>query len=198
MYSAHSRKNVALLVLLCICGLFLILLPLTAYAQDFEPLEPLPGIDYSTNNPGDFFNSLFRLGVVVAAFLAVIMLVYGGIKYMTTDAGGSKSEAKIIIGSALGGLALILSSYLIISVINPNIANFDFLRSTPEPRNQQNDAGSGARSAPPSQGFYFTYQVADGAERASPAYNTLEECRSARENLIVTQFDTKTECRKAR
>jgi hypothetical protein len=105
----------------------LIALPSIIYAEavNFVPLETsspwAKSID--PNKPAEFFQSVFNTGLAIAATLAVVMIMYGGVKYMTTDAWNNKEEAKEIIQNAVYGLVLALVSYLILYTINPDILN---------------------------------------------------------------------------
>jgi len=124
MYSAKSYRTVFLLI-----TLMLLSAPIFLFAAEggFVPLEPLPGIP-TTNDPVAYFNALFRLGVMLSGFLAIIMIVVGGFKYMTTDSVSGKGESKEIIVSALAGLFLILLSVLLLQIINPDILSFNLFR----------------------------------------------------------------------
>ncbi len=109
--------------------LLLVLTPVYLFAagKGFVPLEALPGIT-NTNDSVKYFNSLFRLGVVIAGFLAVFMIVVGGFKYMSTDSVSGKGEAKETITAALSGLFLILISVILLQIINPDILSFNLFR----------------------------------------------------------------------
>lgn len=78
-----------------------------------------------TTNTADFIPGLFKLGIMLATGLAVIMLIYAGIQYMSTDAWGEKNEAKNTINNALLGLFLTMSAWLILNTINPDLVNFN-------------------------------------------------------------------------
>lgn len=98
-----------------------------AHAQqnEFVPLvqeSPLPS---NPEDPSSFFNSLFRIGIGIAAILAVLMIILGGFQYMTSDVPGAKSDGKTRIWGAIIGLLVILLSALILSIINPDILSFE-------------------------------------------------------------------------
>lgn len=99
-----------------------------ASALDFVPLEPnaFPGVDTSTgvSNLANFLGQMFKFGIALAVALAVIMCIWGGIEYMTTDSWQKKSGGQKKINDSLKGLALALSSYLILYLINPNLVDF--------------------------------------------------------------------------
>lgn len=94
-------------------------------AIDFIPLESSsPWMDGVTKgDPKALFQNIYNVGLTVASTLAVIMIMYGGVKYMTTDAWTQKEEAKDIIQSAIFGLVIALTSALILYTINPDILN---------------------------------------------------------------------------
>lgn len=68
---------------------------------------------------GEYLNKIFTFGIVLASGLAVVMIAIGGVKYSTTDAFSGKSEGKAMVTNAIVGLILALTSYLILSTINP-------------------------------------------------------------------------------
>ena len=59
----------------------------------------------------------------MAAVLAVIMIIWGGIEYSWQDIPGAKSNGKDRILQAILGLVLVLSPVLVFSIINPAILN---------------------------------------------------------------------------
>ncbi len=85
--------------------------------------------DPNTVSLAQFFNTLFKAAIVIGAMLAVLRLGYAGFVYMTTDLPGSKSNARTIISQAVLGLLLLLSVWLILNQINPDILNLDILRN---------------------------------------------------------------------
>jgi len=69
-----------------------------------------------------YVSGFYTYGVGVAASLAVLMTVYGGYKYMTSQGNtDATQEAKTIIGSALAGLALLLLANLIFKSLFPDL-----------------------------------------------------------------------------
>lgn len=86
------------------------------------PLAPLPGFD---TNPdlGGFLKSLFTFLIVIAGLLAFIMIVRGGITYLTSDSFGEKGNGKQYIMNAIVGLVLALGAWVILNTINPDLAS---------------------------------------------------------------------------
>lgn len=86
-----------------------------------EPLAPLPGFA-GNPNLGQWFESLFTLLIVIAGILALIMIVVGGITYVTSESFGGKGKGKEYIINAIIGLVLALGAWVILNTINPNLA----------------------------------------------------------------------------
>ncbi len=64
--------------------------------------------------------------VGIAGFAAFIMLIWGGFDWLTSAGSPAKiTEAKDKISSAFIGLLLILASYLILQVINPDLTTLN-------------------------------------------------------------------------
>jgi hypothetical protein len=68
-------------------------------------------------------NQLFYVGLVVAVLLAIVMIIRGGVEYMTIDAIASKENGKNRIKAAMGGLLLAFSAILILNTINPGLTS---------------------------------------------------------------------------
>ncbi len=91
-------------------------------------LAPLPGIGENgkvntTTGIQGYLNGIIRLVIGLIGVLAVVMVVVGGIEYMSTVSVGEKEGAKSRITNALFGLILALSAYTILNTINPNLVN---------------------------------------------------------------------------
>jgi len=112
------------LLLLCVC--VLTFLPaINVHAQaDYVLLAPLPGLETTAElNAGEgdavanYFSTLYKIGVSLALVIAVVMLIYGGIQYMTSDSIGGKSGGRETIGKAIIGIVLAVTSYALLYVI---------------------------------------------------------------------------------
>lgn len=125
---------------------------LTVFAADYIPLAPIPGTVPEACNPlnpdaikpgtdayrekcttyndtakqgglAGYLTGLYKTGIAAAGILAVLMLVWGGFQYMTTEAVSGKSESKGIIMNVVWGLATVLASYLLLYTINPRLVD---------------------------------------------------------------------------
>ena len=91
------------------------------FAQGFVPLAPIPGLTEvgvvkmvnGSVDFGNFFNNLYKYCVGLAAALAVIMIIWGGLEYATQDVPGAKGAGKEKILNAIFGLVLVLSPVLV-------------------------------------------------------------------------------------
>jgi len=77
------------------------------------------------NNIGGYLNIIIKLFIGICAVLAVIMIVVGGIEYMTTELISSKEAGKERIRNAILGLLLALGAWTLLYTINPNLLNTD-------------------------------------------------------------------------
>jgi len=103
--------------------LTLFLLPIiTLAAPQYTPIVGLPGVPTDASFD-TYINALYGLSISIAALLAVIKIVIAGVKYMLTDIVTSKGAAKEDIKGALLGLLIVIGAVLILTVINPNLAN---------------------------------------------------------------------------
>lgn len=92
-------------------------------ASDYTYLEGTAFKGFNTASTGnklaDFLVNVFNFGIAAAVVLALIMIIWGGIIYTTTDSWNGKEDGKSKIQDALYGLGLVLVSYLILYTINP-------------------------------------------------------------------------------
>jgi hypothetical protein len=73
----------------------------------------------------EFLVNLYTFTIALAGALAVIKIVYAGIKYMLSDAFTDKGKAKDEIWASVIGLVVILGSYTLLSTINPALVKFN-------------------------------------------------------------------------
>jgi hypothetical protein len=93
---------------------------------DYVALEPLPGLtDNATaqNDIGNYLQVIFNWGIALAVVLSTLMIIVGGVQYMTIDSVAGKSDGIEKIKGAVAGLILALSAWLILNQINPQLLN---------------------------------------------------------------------------
>ncbi len=102
--------------------------PSTSNASfDYDPLEPIPGTEgMDTSTLKGFLEGLFLFVLWSAGIASLFMLSIGGFWYMTSAGNTSRvTEAKNIIANALWGLVIVLITWLILYVINPDLVRID-------------------------------------------------------------------------
>lgn len=110
--------------------LSLFVLPIFAFAQTQITISTsVPGYYGPTTGsggPGAFVANFYNFALVIAGILAFGVIVYGGIRYMTSAGNPSgQSDAKEWIESALLGILLLAGAYFILKVINPALLNLN-------------------------------------------------------------------------
>ena len=107
----------------------------TTCSLPYTPLEPVP---YTSGQSGNvnfsaFLLALIKILISLGGLLAVGALVLGGTTYMVSEVVGKKVQAKQRVAAALLGLLLLLSTWLILKTINPQLLNLKVLN--PQPTN---------------------------------------------------------------
>ena len=99
----------------------------------FVPLVGIPYVDTKDPNlslPG-YINALYIASISIAAFLAVIKIIFAGVQYMLSDVVTDKGQAKKDIRGALIGLLIVIGAVLILNTINPNLTGLRALDGPP-------------------------------------------------------------------
>lgn len=79
-------------------------------------------------NFSNYLKMVINLSLGFGVLLAVILLVVGGVQYVTVDTFTSKQAGKAGIQKALGGLLLLFISFLILHIINPKLIDGQALK----------------------------------------------------------------------
>lgn len=122
-------SNRVIRYLICWVIVFLWLVPLALFAADpkYVPLVGIPGLNPESQDAGAYVKALYLLAISIAAFLAVVKIIFGGVQYMLSDVITSKEQAKKDIRGALLGLLIVLAAVLVLNTINPNLTNLNIL-----------------------------------------------------------------------
>jgi hypothetical protein len=96
-------------------------------ANEYTPLAPLPETSRAdgTVDINTYIPNVVKLLIGIAGALAILRIIFGGLKYMTSEAFGEKTDAKDTINNAIIGLLLALSAYIILYTVNPKLVDFD-------------------------------------------------------------------------
>ncbi len=130
-------QKILFLVLLCVVCVPFIVTAQTP-AGSYIPLVDLPGV--ATSNAkgapitfATYIPGMFRLFIGIAGALAVLMIVIGGLEYITSESLGGKKDGKEKLNNAIIGLLLAIGAFSILSTIDPKILVFD-LNSVTTPK----------------------------------------------------------------
>jgi hypothetical protein len=91
---------------------------------------PIGGID-QVAGLADYINVAYRYLVTVVLVVAIVMVVYGGFRYLVGASIGDIQAGKKIIVDAIVGMLIVLGAYTILSTVNPNTVILSF--TPPEP-----------------------------------------------------------------
>lgn len=99
-------------------------------------LAPL-GEDKSFNSRtecafADYANKFIKIFIGICALLAMVMIISGGIQYMTSELVSSEVQGKTVILQAVFGLILAVSGYAILNTINPKLLDLCIDKNLPQ------------------------------------------------------------------
>jgi hypothetical protein len=109
--------------------------------KPYELLAPLPCEDGTpgcvggqlktfdpaqTDNLGKYLNIMIKIFIGLCAVLSVVMIVMGGVAYMTSELAHTKEAGKEKITHAVLGLLIALGAYALLNTINPQLLNTNF------------------------------------------------------------------------
>ncbi len=81
---------------------------------------------------GTYIKEIYKYGVGVVGILSMIVIMWGGVRWLT--AGGNQEavkDAQEWIKGALSGLILVMTSYMILYFVNPDLTTFKLINITP-------------------------------------------------------------------
>ena len=122
MLFQKSPVKKTVFLLLITAGLFLANINL-AEAVAWKTITDIPGLPAGTEaSLDDFIIVIYDFLLSAVGIAAMLMIVIGGFRYLTAAGNAAAlSEAKDIIYSALYGLLLAISVWVIVSTINPDL-----------------------------------------------------------------------------
>lgn len=94
-------------------------------SRQYILLEKIPGTEGLVNSDlKAYLEAIYRLALILVTLSAVFMLSVGGFMYLTSAGNTSRLEsAKGVIFDSLIGLVIALVAWLVLYVINPDLAN---------------------------------------------------------------------------
>lgn len=137
MKSGRQKFKFILLTMLVFSGVVfggVISRPHLASAADtteyYEPDIKFPGlfekVELDSSMLGKYLKAVYVYMVYVVGILAVVMIVYGGIKWVAAAGNAGRiNDAKDVITNSIIGVVIALTSYLLLYLINPNLLVVD-------------------------------------------------------------------------
>ncbi len=101
-------------------------------AHSYIPLVSLPGVTDASSTTGvdlsSYLSGMIKLVIALAGALSILMLVIAGTQYVAASINpNAKKDALEKIQNSLIGIALVLSSWLLLNTINPDLVNFSLV-----------------------------------------------------------------------
>lgn len=107
------------------------LLPSAAYANcapnDYKLQVPLLGVE-CISDYGQYIAAIYNVSIAIVGIISVIMIMVGGFMYIgigITPTPDNIGKAKQMIANALVGLLLVLTSWLILQTVNPELLRIE-------------------------------------------------------------------------
>lgn len=80
---------------------------------------------------GEYIKAIYNYAIGVVGIIAAVVLMWGGIRWMTAGGSAEKvKEAQSWISASLTGLVLALLSYMLLATINPALVKFESITPT--------------------------------------------------------------------
>jgi type IV secretory pathway VirB2 component (pilin) len=122
-------------------------------APSYQLLTPLP-LDGANSAPTNnitintYIPAIIKLITGLAGGMAVILIIVGGIKYITSATGMGKTDGKDTIENALKGLILVIGAYTILYTVNPALVQLNLsIASIPTTISTSGDTSSSPSSS---------------------------------------------------
>lgn len=198
MKKFFTKKALVNLGIFCLFAT-IILSAHTALAQipDYTVLAPLPGTTECANDKlgadckttlERYLPGLFNLLIGIAAVFAVLMIVLGGIQYMSSDALQGKEDGKARIWNAVKGLVLVIGAWLILTTINPKLLeinlNIDPVTVSSIPAGTLSGTGGGSVAGTPENIIQATTASCPSCILTGTSYNLTQ--------ANIARFDCQT------
>ncbi len=168
-------------ILVLLIPLALLLTSGDAFAQEYQPLVGIPGLDFPPPEEGEvpqyigtYINTLFSLAISIGGLIAVFKIIFAGAQYMLTDLVTSKESALKDIRGAFLGLLILLGMVLVFREINPDILRLDVFRSGTILQNQFEVGSTGFVTVGDTTTITLPADSADNIERRAAL---IEEAR---------------------
>ncbi|MCX6766970.1 MAG: pilin [Candidatus Moranbacteria bacterium] len=91
----------------------------------YQNQEKIPGAQQQQKEFIPYLKDVINFGFAIVGILALFMLIIGAYQYLMAAGSGNAADAKDTITSALFGLILGLTAWIILQTINPDLVNMN-------------------------------------------------------------------------
>lgn len=162
-------------IILIISAIFLLA---TSVLAQTKLMVNIPGAPGEISDFSEYIKYLYLFGLAIVGVVAMLFIIIGGIRYMAAAGNQTAiSEAKSQITAAILGLVLVLTSWLILNTINPELVSLKKL--TVEPIDILGDNGD----EPTGKSWLCGYTQEGGCQEGEEAfavvkcYSKEKDCR---------------------
>ena len=166
----------------------------TPQLYQYQPLTTIPiGTNgYLTQvgqnvNPASYIQNLYVIAFSIGTVIAVVVGVWSGVSYMLSESVTNKSNSLGRIKNVGWGFALLLCSYTILDIINPQLVNFNLNLGTIDTGVQQ-----GNLSAQEAAQAVLQANADTAAQQAQTDTQTLATAQASLQTANTTVTNDKT------
>ena len=117
-----KNRNITKTILIASVILLIFFSSLHPIFAQYKNQEKIPGAQ-PTSDVVQYIKDIINFGFAVIGILALFMLIIGAYQYLMAAGSGKAESAKETISSALLGLILGLTAWIILNKINPDLVN---------------------------------------------------------------------------
>ena len=151
----------------------------------YELIAPFGSLPMCVDLQG-YMQGIFTSAIGIAGILAVIMIVWCGIKLMTAGSVSGKNEAKECITNAIFGVLIAIGSWLLLNTINPLLLLNKPLSLTSTGNSAPTPPHTPRTQAPPTGlGCYFQYKDLTTGDTVYSHSDTCQACELIRNNFQI-------------
>lgn len=122
-----KKASKIFVLIIFIAAVFIFANQLSLAAYDYTPMQPIPGTDANSSKdfPG-YVMAIYKFAIWTVGIAALFMVTIGGFMYFSAAGNTSRLEkAKTVITDALLGVILVLTAWLLLNTINPDLTTID-------------------------------------------------------------------------
>ena len=111
-----------ILIFTFLCAISFLIVPPTLAQYDYTPMEKIPGTTEDISAFPDYIKAIYKFALWSVGIAALLMVSVGGFMYFSAAGNTSKlDKAKIVIRDSIFGIVAVLTAYLLLYTINPDL-----------------------------------------------------------------------------